>query len=119
MNVAVNKVIKVYFNEAVKFGTNPWIELLTSNGTPVPFTRTISGGNVLSIAATSLFASNTMYRVILHSNSITDLDGAGLVGPWSTIRNRPRPNSNKFKSNLQCNERSSGQSDESLLQPIR
>ena len=85
MNVAVNKVIKVYFNEAVKFGTNPWIELLTSNGTPVPFTRTISGGNVLSIAATSLFASNTMYRVILHSNSITDLDGAGIVGPWSTI----------------------------------
>jgi uncharacterized repeat protein (TIGR01451 family) len=85
MNVAVNKVIKVYFNEAVKFGTNPWIELLTSNGTAVPFTRTISGGNVLSIAPTSLFASNTMYRVILHSNSITDLDGAGLVGPWSTI----------------------------------
>jgi parallel beta-helix repeat protein len=85
MNVAVNKVIKVYFNEAVKFGTNPWIELLTSTGTPVPFTRTISGGNVLSIASTSLFASNTMYRVILHSNSITDLDGAGLAGPWSTI----------------------------------
>jgi hypothetical protein len=84
VNVAVNKVIKIYFNKNVMFGTNPWIELTNSAGTAIPFTRTISGGNVLSIAASSLFATNTMYRVTLHSNSITDLAGTGLVGPWST-----------------------------------
>ena len=79
-NVALNKVIQITFNEAIKFGANPWIELKFSSGTgaAIPFTSSIVG-NILSITPNSLLDAGRKYTVILHSNSITDLPGNGLA----------------------------------------
>ena len=83
VNVALNKVIQITFNEAIKLGSNPWIELYTTgNGIYIPFTSKING-NVLSITPTSLLAG-TKYTVILHTNSITDMEGNGLASPYTT-----------------------------------
>ncbi|MBZ2164573.1 Ig-like domain-containing protein [Methanobacterium spitsbergense] len=84
-NVALNKVIQITFDKAIQLGTNPWIELKTSNsGTIVPYTTNIIG-NVLSITPNSLLNAGTKYTVILHSNSITDMQGNGLNTPYTTI----------------------------------
>ncbi|MBZ2167112.1 Ig-like domain-containing protein [Methanobacterium spitsbergense] len=84
-NVALNKVIQITFNEAIKFGANPWIELKFSSGTgaAIPFTSSIVG-NILSITPNSLLDAGRKYTVILHSNSITDLAGNGLTAPYTT-----------------------------------
>ncbi|MCE7697653.1 MAG: Ig-like domain-containing protein, partial [Methanobacterium paludis] len=51
VNVAINKVIRVTFNESIIKGTG-WIELVTSNGSVVPSTWSISG-NVLTVNVNS------------------------------------------------------------------
>ena len=58
--------------------------LNTDNGVNVPFTSSIPG-NVLSITPNSLLAAGTKYTVILHSNSITDMQGKRIS---STIHNQ-------------------------------
>ena len=84
-NVALNKVIQITFDKAIQLGTNPWIELKTSSsGTIVPYTTNIIG-NILSITPNSLLNAGTKYTVILHSNSITDMQGNGLNTPYTTI----------------------------------
>ena len=76
VNVAVNKVITVKFNSAIKFGKNPWIEVINKWGSK-PITMTISGSS-LYLKPKTLLARNTLHTVILHTNSITDLTGAGI-----------------------------------------
>ena len=83
-NVALNKVIQITFDKAIQLGTNPWIEFKTSSGTIVPYTTNIIG-NILSITPNSLLNAGTKYTVILHSNSITDMQGNGLNTPYTTI----------------------------------
>ena len=83
VNIALNKVIQINFNENIKLGTNPWIELKTNSGTATPFTTTILD-NVLSITPDSLLAAGTKFIVVLHSNSITDIQGNGLAAPYTT-----------------------------------
>ena len=84
LNVNLNQIIQITFNEAIQFGTNPWIEFVISGtSTVVPFTSSILG-NVLSITPDSLLAAGTKFIVVLHSNSITDLQGNGLAAPYTT-----------------------------------
>ena len=82
-NVALNKVIQINFNKPIKLGTNPWIELRTSNGIAKPFTATVTG-NTLNITPKTPFSSGTKYILILHTNSVTNLGGTGLSAPYST-----------------------------------
>ncbi|MCE7699271.1 MAG: chitobiase/beta-hexosaminidase C-terminal domain-containing protein, partial [Methanobacterium paludis] len=77
VNVAVDKVIKVAFNEAIKVGTG-WFELRSSNGTVVQFTSSISG-NVLALTPVSALSRGTNYSLILHTGSVTDLAGNNLA----------------------------------------
>ena len=77
VNVPVNKVIKITFNESIKAGTN-WIELKDSSGKAVSFTKSISS-NTLTITPTSNLTTGTIYMLILHTGSITDLSGNSLA----------------------------------------
>ncbi len=81
VNVATNKVIKYTFNKSIKLATNPWIEFKTASGTSVNFKTSVSG-NVLNLTPTSLLKNKTKYTVIIHSNSVTSLGGAGLANPY-------------------------------------
>ena len=83
VNVPTNKVIKINFSEAIKFGTNVWIELKNSGGKAISFTKTISG-TALSITPTTTLAKGTTYTVVIHSNSVTDLTGKGLATVYTT-----------------------------------
>lgn len=81
VNVATNKIVKYTFNKSIKLGTNPWIEFKTSTGTSVKFNASVTG-NVLNITPNGLLKNKTKYTVILHSNSVTSLGGAGLAKPY-------------------------------------
>ncbi|AEG19373.1 Ig-like domain-containing protein [Methanobacterium paludis] len=78
VNVAVNKVVKVTFSEAIQNGTG-WIELLDSTGKAVSFTKSISG-NVLTITPDSALVKGTKYTLLLHTGCVTDLAGNNLKG---------------------------------------
>ena len=83
VNVPINKIIKITFNKNIKYGTNPWIELNnTTIGKAKPFTTTITG-STLNITPLKPMSNGTHYTVILHTNSITDTTGAGLIGPYT------------------------------------
>ena len=73
VNVAVDKVIKVTFSEAIKAGTSAF-ELRSSNGTVVNVTPSISG-NVLTLTPASALTKGTRYSLILHTGSVMDLVG--------------------------------------------
>jgi methionine-rich copper-binding protein CopC len=83
VNIPTNKVIKINFSEAIKFGTSSWIELKTSSGKAISFTKTITGSTLI-ITPTTKLAKGTTYTVIIHTNSITDLLGKGLATPYTT-----------------------------------
>ncbi len=82
-NVAVNKTIKVTFNESIKNGTG-WIELKDNSGNTVSFTKSISG-SVLTIKPTSNLTRGTKYTVIIHTGSLTDLSGNKIALCTSTF----------------------------------
>ena len=90
IDVGVNKVVKITFNENIKLGTNPWIEFKTAAGTAIKFTSSVVN-NVLSLKPTNLLTPQTTYNVILHSNCITDLSGAGLAAPYTTKFTTTKP----------------------------
>ena len=73
VNIAVDKAIKVTFSEPIKAGSL-WIEFKNSAGKAAAFTTSISG-NVLTITPTSNLSKETMYTLIIHSGSVTDLSG--------------------------------------------
>ena len=72
VNIPINTTIKIIFNEPIKAGSN-WIVLTTSNGTPIPFTTTITG-YTLTITFKKL-TNNTKYYLTLHTGSLKDLNG--------------------------------------------
>ena len=76
VNIPTNKSIIFKFNEPVKFGSK-WIELKNSSGAKIPFTATINGNSL--IISHDALAYGLLYTVILHTNSITDLSGNGIV----------------------------------------
>ena len=78
VNVPTNKTINITFTKPIKLGSNPWIEFKNASGAAIPFTATVNG-NVLLISHKSLLACGERYNIILHSNSITDLSGTGIL----------------------------------------
>ena len=76
VNIPPTKVVEITFSKPIKAG-NLWIELKNSTGKLVPITKSISG-NVLTITHASLF-TNGRYTLILHTGSITDLNGNPLL----------------------------------------
>lgn len=77
VNVAVDKVITTTFSEPIKAGTM-LIELVSSSGTVVPTTASISG-NVLSVTPTELLVKGTKYTLILYAGSLTDDAGNSIA----------------------------------------
>jgi len=69
----INKPIKITFSEPVKFA-NKWIELKSGRGILTPLKKTIAG-NTLTLTPTKLLRKGTTYTVLLHTNSISDLNG--------------------------------------------
>ncbi|AEG18423.1 Ig-like domain-containing protein [Methanobacterium paludis] len=78
VNVALDKVIKVTFSESIKAGTG-WIELVTSNGTVVPSSWSISG-NILTVTLNSTLTKGVNYLLLIHTGSVTDLEGNKVAG---------------------------------------
>ena len=76
VDVVLDKVITVTFSEPIKVG-NGYIELKNSNGTAVPFTKSING-TVLTITPTNKLSEETVYSLILHTGSVRDLAGNNL-----------------------------------------
>lgn len=72
-NVVFNKTITVTFGEAIKDGDNFWIELKNNVGTPISFTKSISG-KVLTIDPT-INLEESLYTLIIHTGAVTDLSG--------------------------------------------
>ena len=68
--------IKFTFNENIKSGTK-WIEL-KSNGKINPITTSIRG-KTLKITPKYTLATNTKYHLIIHSNSVKDESGNGVL----------------------------------------
>jgi methionine-rich copper-binding protein CopC len=89
VNVALNKVIQINFNKAIKFG-NSWIELMNSNGNLIPIKTAISGGS-LYITPQTILAQGTQYKVLLHTNSITDTSGTGIAAYTSKFTTATPP----------------------------
>jgi len=83
VTVPVSKTIKVTFSESIKTGTG-WIELKDSNGKAVSFTKSISG-SVLTITPTSSLTKGTLYNLIIHTGSLTDLTGNNVSLTTSTF----------------------------------
>ena len=84
INVPVNKIIKISFNEPIKFQSK-WIELKNSKGTIIPISKSING-KTLTINHNTPLSKRTKYTLIIHSNSITDLAG-NPIGSKSTSFN--------------------------------
>jgi hypothetical protein len=83
VNVALNKGIQINFNKAIKFGVNPWIELMNSSGNLIPISTAISGSS-LYITPQTLLAMGTQYKVLLHTNSITDTITSSGIAPFTS-----------------------------------
>ena len=73
VNVAANKIITVTFNEAIKEGSNFWIELKNSSGTAVSIAKSING-KVLTITPASNL-TESLYTLYIHTGAVTDLAG--------------------------------------------
>jgi peptidoglycan/xylan/chitin deacetylase (PgdA/CDA1 family)/methionine-rich copper-binding protein CopC len=86
VNVDINKVIIVTFNEKIKAGSM-WIELRDSAGNLVPVTSTING-NLLIITPDSPL-TKVRHTITLHSGSISDMYGnmLKLCGSSFTVDN--------------------------------
>ena len=83
INVALNKIIEITFNKAIKLGSNPWIEFKTSTGVAKPFKLSVSGSTLIITPTTSL-TKGTQYTVVVHSNAIISTTDAGFAAPYST-----------------------------------
>lgn len=77
LKVPVNQVIKITFSEPIKAG-NMDIEIKTSTGKEIKFTKTISG-NTLILKPTSLLSKGTKYLIILHTGCVTDIAANNLA----------------------------------------
>jgi len=92
VNVAIDKVITVTYNEAIKTGTM-WIELLTSSGASVPVTCAVSG-NILTITPTSNLDNGIKYTLAIHTGAVKDLTGnqaAAKVTTFTTAQDKTAP----------------------------
>ncbi|MGB9937807.1 MAG: Ig-like domain-containing protein [Methanobacterium sp.] len=86
LNVAVNKIIKITFSEAIKLGSAyNNITITDNNGITITgVTKTISN-NVLTLTNNVNYALGTKYNVNLPANSITDLTGNNITAFTSSF----------------------------------
>ncbi|MGV8143593.1 MAG: Ig-like domain-containing protein, partial [Methanothermobacter sp.] len=75
INVHVAKTITVTFSEAIRRSSKFWVELVDSNGASVEYTSYITSGNILVINPTLDLAANTVYKLKIHTGSVTDMAG--------------------------------------------
>jgi len=73
VNVSPSKIIKITFNEPIKFG-NKYVVLSNNKGNHYSIRMTISG-NVLTIVPYHRMINGMLYYLIVHSKSIKDLSG--------------------------------------------
>jgi uncharacterized protein len=88
LNVPVNKIIKINFNEPIKFG-NSWIELISRGGIKSPIKKSING-NTLTIKTTGLMVKGTSYTLLIHTGSVKDLSGNGVTSTFSRFTTEVR-----------------------------
>jgi len=88
-NIPNNQMIKVTFNELIKAG-NMDIQLSNSNGTAIDCSIIING-TILTIKPSKLLTNDTKYTLILHTGSITGLDGNPLTLWSSNFSTGPNP----------------------------
>ncbi len=89
INVAINKVIKITFSEAIKAGTAYNSITITNNGAVVSsITKSISG-NVLTLTNSANYAIGTNSLINLPANSITDLAGNNITAFTSNFTTTP------------------------------
>jgi len=80
--VGVNKVVKFTFSKYIILGPNPLIDFKTATGTAIKFTSSVVNKCFIT-KPTNLLTPITTYNVVLHSNCVTDLSGAGLAAPYT------------------------------------
>jgi PKD repeat protein len=89
VNVAIDKVITVTFNEAIKAG-NLNIQLKTSSGTLIPTTKSING-NLLTIRPTTVLAE-AKYLLLLYAGCVTDLASTPVAAKTTSFSVGTSPN---------------------------
>jgi uncharacterized protein len=75
LNVAINKTIKIQFNQPVQYKTG-WIEF-RRDGILTAFKSSIDS-KTLTIKPSVPMRMGSTYSVVLHSNSLTNLTGSGI-----------------------------------------
>ena len=89
INIAINKVITITFNEAVKAGNlYDNIKITDKNGLMVSGITKSLNGNVLTLTNSGNYAGETLYFINLPVNSITDLLGnniAAFISNFTTL----------------------------------
>ncbi|AEG19000.1 Ig-like domain-containing protein [Methanobacterium paludis] len=92
VSIAVDKVITVTFSKPIQNGTG-WIELVTSSGTVMPSSWSISG-STLTVTPSSVLSYGVKYLLLIHTGSVTDLAGnniAGYVSRFTTSTDSTAP----------------------------
>lgn len=89
VNMVTNTKITVTFNEAIKWG-NRFLELKSSTGITIPINISIND-YVLTITPTKELASNTRYKLIFHTGSVTDYSGNSLILSTINFSTGPPP----------------------------
>jgi hypothetical protein len=92
VNVAVDRVITTTFNENILVANGGGVRLVSSGGTVVPVTVSVSG-KVLSVTPTSALNRATKYTLVLAAGSVTDLAGnpvSAYSRPFTTDSTGPK-----------------------------
>lgn len=74
-DVAINKTIKIQFNQPVEYKTG-WIEF-KRDGVLIPFKSFIDSGTLI-IEPSSMMRMGSYYTVVLHTNSLKNFAGSGI-----------------------------------------
>ena len=74
VNVPVNKVIQITFNQDLQAGTD-WIELLNTKTNQFETITTSISGKVLTLTPTSTLNTATTYYILIHTGAVKDLYG--------------------------------------------
>jgi len=76
INVAINKTIKIKFNQPVKFKTG-WI-VFRKDGKLTSFYKSINS-ETLTIKPVAQMRKGSIYSIVLHTNSISNNNGSGVA----------------------------------------
>jgi methionine-rich copper-binding protein CopC len=92
VDVPLNKIITTTFSEPIKLGAGT-IKLVSSTGTVIPITKSVSGNKILTISPAILLKKATKYTLILAAGSVTDYAGnpiAAYSRPFTTDSTPPK-----------------------------